>query len=148
MLSIVSVEFVSSYDLICGTYYQLSAVVSVIIWIMLILYVIYVEHVSSVCDLYGAYHRILLCILSMFFISAPPPCPARQCTNLCQHGYQVDNNGCATCTCIQRPGRFCDVTFSTVYISMVYYVFPSLYVEYVSSYFYICTTYQQFLSQI
>jgi hypothetical protein len=115
---------------------------------MLVLYVFYTEHVSSFGDLYGAYHRILLRILSMFCVSAPPPCPARQCVNICQHGYQVDNNGCATCTCIQGPGKYCNVTFNTLYMSMAYSVFSSMYVEYVSSCFYICTTYQQFMSRI
>ena len=41
---------------------------------------------------------------STFFVSAPPPCQVRQCSNRCQHGYQVDNNGCTTCTCKHPPG--------------------------------------------
>ena len=39
-------------------------------------------------------------------LSGPPPCQTRQCSNRCQHGYQVDNRGCNACICRQPPGKF------------------------------------------
>jgi len=36
---------------------------------------------------------------AFYLYSAPPPCQAKHCSNSCQYGYQMDQNGCNTCTC-------------------------------------------------